>query len=212
MTTPKRGLLYHFTHLSNVASVAEHGIFCDTEVGESDRLATEVGQQGIKAKRRVRHVPIAPGGVVADYVPFYLAARSPMLGSIHKGYVPSYSGGQEEVVYLVTDVERVVDAGLEFVFTDRNAALDVARFDNDPTRLGTLVDWPLMEAKMWNNTSEEPDRMERRMAEFLVYRHVPWDLIIGVAAINDRRCRETEAMLATVGVTTAVRPRQDWYF
>jgi len=212
VTTPRRGLLYHFTHLSNLASVAENGIFSDTDVAETDRLAIEVGQQGIKAKRRLRKVPIAPGGVVADYVPFYFAARSLMLGSIHKGHVSSYSGGQEEVVYLVTDVERVVEAGLEFVFTDRNAALDVARFENDPTRVGALVDWPLMEATMWNNTSEEPDRMERRMAEFLVHRHVAWDLILGVAAIDERRCRDAEAVLATVGVTIPVRPRQDWYF
>ena len=77
MTTPKRGLLYHFTHLSNLASVAEHGIFCDTDVEGSHRLTTEVGQQGIKAKRRHRRVPIEPGGIVADYVPFYFAARSP---------------------------------------------------------------------------------------------------------------------------------------
>ena len=193
-------------------SIARYGIFCDTDVGEADRLSTEVGQQGIKAKRRLRGVPIAPGGVVADYVPFYFAARSPMLGSIHKGHVSSYSGGQEEVVYLVTDVERVVEAGLEFVFTDRNAALDVARFENDPTRVGALIDWPLMEARMWNNTSEEPDRMERRMAEFLVHRHVAWDLILGVAAIDERRCRDAEAVLATVGVTIPARPRQDWYF
>ena len=212
MTTPRRGLLYHFTHLSNLASVAEHGIFCDTDVEALHRLTTEVGQQGIKGKRRSRKVPIEPGGVVADYVPFYFAARSPMLGSIHKGHVSNYSGGQDEVVYLVTDVERVVESGLAFVFTDRNAALDVAQFDNDPTRLGTLVDWPLMEAKMWKNTSEEPDRMERRMAEFLVHRHVAWDLIVGVAAIDERRCREAEAVLATVGVTIAVRPRQNWYF
>ena len=80
------------------------------------------------------------------------------------------------------------------------------------TRVGTLVDWPLMEAKMWSNTSEEPDRMERRMAEFLVHRRFAWDLIIGVAAIDERRCRDAEAVLATVGVTTAVRPRQEWYF
>ena len=50
----------------------------------ADRLTTEVGQPDIKLKRRHRVVPIDPGGVVADYVPFYFAARSPMLGSIHQ--------------------------------------------------------------------------------------------------------------------------------
>lgn len=212
MTTPKRGLLFHFTHVSNLASIIEHGIFCDMDIEESHRLTTDVGQQRIKAARRVRRVPTGPGGVVADYVPFYFAARSPMLGSIHLGNVPTYAGGQEEVVYLVTDVDRVIESGNDFVFTDRNARLDVARFENDVSLLGALVDWPLMEGRMWNDTAEEPDRMERRMAEFLVHRHVAWNLIIGVAAIDEGRCREAEALLATMGVTTAVRPRQDWYF
>jgi hypothetical protein len=212
VTTAKRGLLYHFTHVSNLASIAEHGIFCDSNIEEPHRLTTDVGQQGIKAGRRLRQVPIVPGGVVADYVPFYFAARSPMLGSIHTGKVPTYAGGQEEVVYLVTDIDRVVESGSDFVFTDRNAKLDLAQFENDLSQVGTLVDWPLMDAKMWNNTPEEPDRMERRMAEFLVHRHVKWDLIMGVAAINEGRCREAEVVLATMGVTTAVRPRPKWYF
>lgn len=135
-----------------------------------------------------------------------------MLGSIHTGMVPTYAGGQEEIVYLVTDIDRVVESGSDFVFTDRNAKLDLAQFENDLSQVGTLVDWPLMEAKMWNNTPEEPDRMERRMAEFLVHRHVKWDLIMGVAAIDEGRCREAEVVLATMGVTAAVRPRPNWYF
>jgi ssDNA thymidine ADP-ribosyltransferase, DarT len=212
VTTLKRGLLYHFTHVSNLASIAEHGIFCDSTIGVSGRLTTDVGQQGIKAARRLRQVPIEPGGVVADYVPFYFAARSPMLGSIHMGRVPSYSAGQEEIVYLVTDIDRVVESGSDFVFTDRNARSAFAQFENDLSQVGALIDWPLMEGRMWNDTAEEPDRMERRMAEFLVHRHVAWDLIIGMAAIDEGRCREAEALLATMGVTTAVRPRQDWYF
>lgn len=212
MTTPKRGQLFHFTHLSNVASIAQHGIFCDNDAATVARLTTEVGQPDIKLKRRKRVVPMEPGGVVADYVPFYFAARSPMLGSIHQGYVPSYRGGQDEVVYLVTDIERIVSTGLSFVYTDRNAALGIASYANDPTRLGDLVDWPLMEGRMWNNTSSEPDRMERRMAEFLVHRHVPWDAIIGLAVINEQRSRETEAVLATVGVDATVRVRKGWYF
>ncbi len=75
-----------------------------------------------------------------------------MLGSIHTGMVPTYAGGQEEIVYLVTDIDRVVESGSDFVFTDRNAKLDLAQFENDLSQVGTLVDWPLMEAKMWNNT------------------------------------------------------------
>ena len=52
----------------------------------------------------------------------YYAARSPMLYIISKGDVPTYSGGQDEIVYLVTSIERVLEEHLRFVFTDRNAA------------------------------------------------------------------------------------------
>ena len=214
MTTPKRGLLFHFTHISNLASIAEHGLFCDRaiETGQAGLLPTEVAEPSIKAKRRRRPVPTGPGGVVADYVPFYFAARSPMLGAIHSGRVASYTAGQDAVVYLMTDIERLVAAGVEFVFTDRNAALEVARYGTDLTLLDEFVDWPLMEGKMWHSTEDQPGRMERRMAEFLVHRHVPWSAFLGIAAINDQRCREATDVLASLGVSTQVRARPGWYF
>ena len=214
MTTPKRGLLYHFTHISNLASIAEHGLFCDgaIETDQADLLTTEVAEPSIKAKRRRRPVPAGPGGVVADYVPFYFSARSPMLGAIHSGRVPSYPDGQDAVIYLITDIQRLLAAGTEFVFTDRNAALEVARYGTDLTLLDEFVDWPLMEGKMWHNTEDQPGRMERRMAEFLVHRHVPWHAFLGIAAINDQRCRVATDVLASVGISTQVRSRPGWYF
>ncbi len=54
--------------------------------------------------------------------------------------------------------------------------------------------------------------MERRMAEWLVHRHVPWSAIIGVAARTEERSRHASAALATVGATTIVRSRPEWYF
>ena len=93
-------------------------------------------------------VPLAPGGCVADYVPFYFAARSPMLYIISKGDVPTYSGGQDEIVYLVTSTEKVAQEGLRFVFTDRNAALGLARYGDDLQVLDDYLDWELMEGLM----------------------------------------------------------------
>lgn len=165
MTTPRRGLLFHFTHISNLASIAASGLAADSRVQADGRLQTEVGHPGIKDPRRVRPVPCGPGGVVADYVPFYFAARSPMLGSIHKGRVPTYQGGQGDLVYLVSHIDRVQELGLPFVYTDRNAYFATATFGTDVARLAELVDWPLMEQKMWSSTATEPDRQERRMAE-----------------------------------------------
>ncbi len=212
MVTRTRGLLYHFTHISNLASIAADGLFSDTQIEAGQRAPTEVGHADVKRRRRNLAVPLAPGGCVADYVPFYFAARSPMLFIISKGDVPTYSGGQEEIVYLVTSTERVVEERLPFVFTDRNAALRIAGYGNDLQDLDDYVDWDLMEGRMWKSTDEEPDRQERRMAEFLVHGHVPWSAFIGVAACNDDKCQQVEHALASVGAKVLVTPRPEWYF
>jgi len=172
----------------------------------------EVGNRDIKDRRRNREVLISPGGAVSDYVPFYFAARSPMLYAIHMGNVESYSGGEDEVVYLVTDTEAVSSAGLPFVFTDRNAALRFAKYSNDLGLLDTLVDWPLMEGRWFDNTDNEPDRLERRMAELLVHQHVPWSAFTGVAARTNSRAEQAEAILSNIGLETIVQTRPNWYF
>ena len=210
--TPRRGLLYHFTHISNLASIAAEGLYSDTQIEASQRAPTEVGNADVKQRRRNLAVPLAPGGCVADYVPFYFAARSPMLYIISKGDVPTYSGGQDEIVYLVTSTEKVAQERLRFVFTDRNAALGLARYGDDLQVLDDYLDWELMEGLMWHATDEEPDRMERRMAEFLVHGHVPWPAFIGMAARNDDKCRQAEHALSSVGVEILVKARPGWYF
>jgi hypothetical protein len=75
-----------------------------------------------------------------------------------------------------------------------------------------LIDWPLMGAKMWNNTPGEPDRRERRMAECLVHCRVPWRVIEYVAAHMPARATEARATLARFSQSIAVRTKRDWYF
>lgn len=135
-----------------------------------------------------------------------------MLYTIWKGAVSTYSRGQDEIVYLITSIEKIVQERLRFVFTDRNAALRLARYGDDLQVLDDYLDWDLMEGPMWKDTNEEPDRKERRMAEFLVHGHVPWSAFIGVAARNDEICRQVEHTLSSIGVETTVRPRPVWYF
>jgi hypothetical protein len=158
---------------------------------------------------------------VADYVPFYLAARSPMMYKLYVGGVPSFTGDHRDLVYFVSDVGRMVAAGLQFAISDRNAAKALAEFTNDVNVLGDLgvdaprsdfVDWPLMKATMWSNTREDGERMERRMAEFLVHGEVPFDLVLRVAARSDKHKTRVERLFAAAGVDLTVIVRSDWYY
>lgn len=212
MTTPQNGLLFHITHIENLPSIIAHGLRSDSAVCAAGALEVEIGEVNIKGPRRSRAVPVPPGGVVADYVPFYFAARSPMLSSIKYGNVAAYDGGQEPILYLVTDIRTIVDAGCAAVFTDRNARIAYANFFADPLLAYSQVDWKLMNQKWWNNTDAEPDRKERRMAEMLVYEAVPFPLIGAIAARSESTLARVSDLLASVEHQPTLAVRADWYF
>lgn len=209
---PVPTLLYHFTHLRHLASIATRGLLSDRLASTEGLLTNEIGQSSIKSQRRGRTVPCEPGGCVGDYVPFYFAPRSPMLYAIRAGRVAEYQEGQEPLVYLVTSVERLIDLNAATVFVDRNAALALARFSSDPGDLDELIDWPLMAARMWANSAEEPDRRERRMAECLVHRQVPWFAFEHVRTMTPRRHRDALAVLEGVEHRPRVAVTPEWYF
>lgn len=75
VSDPMRVRIFHFTHIDNLASIIATGLGCDSHACPS----VDVGNHDIKQRRAERKVPVPPGGVVADYVPFYFAPRSPMI-------------------------------------------------------------------------------------------------------------------------------------
>lgn len=222
MTTPNCGLLFHFTHQDNLPEILEAGaVLCDSVVSSRALLSNEAGDPEIKQRRREQRVTCPPGGVVADYVPFYFAARSPMMYKLHMGSVPSFTGDHHDLVYLVSHVDRMVEAGVSFAISDRNAAKALADFSNDLNVLGDLsattprsdfVDWAVMKARMWNNTPENGERMERRMAEFLVHGEVPLGLMVGIGVYSKSHQASIEQLLASVGVDLQVVVKPGWYY
>jgi len=79
----------HFTDVVHLTTILAEGLLCANDASGS-LLTKEAGNLDIKAARRFRQVDIEPYGVVADYVPFYFAPRSPMMFAISHGRVPHY--------------------------------------------------------------------------------------------------------------------------
>jgi hypothetical protein len=209
---PRPTPVLHFTRVEHLATVAENGLLSDNLARARGLLTIEIGEPGIKGPRRRRQVAAGPGGVVADYAPLYYAPRSPMMFSIHMGNVPTYQEGCDDVVYLATTIELLLEHDLDLVFTDRNAVLAIARMSDNLDDLDDLVDWPLMRQRMWNNTPQEPDRMERRMAECLVHEGIPWQCFFEVVA-NTRSCAQTvEGILGNLDHQPKLSVRSGWYF
>lgn len=182
----QRGYVVHLTSLENLGSIWQLGRLVAQSRMPAEVEVDELGSVDIKMQRRVRPITCAVGGHVADYVPFYFSARSPMLFFAHTGNPLSpFTGGQRELVHLVSHVDVIDELGCSFVITDRNAALGYARQSDNLDNLDNLIDWTLQERQYWNNTMDEPDRMERRMAEFLVHDECEVEALLDVVVMDD---------------------------
>ncbi len=203
--------IYHFTHRSNLESILRAGgLHCDSTMAAQGQHAN-VGNLDIKARRARRAVPVAVQGVVADYVPFYYATRSPMLYSIYRGGVPSCTYPQSEIVYLVCDSDAVSQSG-PFCITDRNAVLAHAQFSARLADIATLIDWPLMRERIWRNTPDDTERVERRMAEFLLHSFVAWPQVQQVGVYDAANIQYVQNLLTGQQHIPPLVIQSGWYF
>lgn len=210
---PSQRLIMHFTHVNNLPGILSAGCLqADGLVERGSSLVTEAADLDIKARRRAVPVPLPPYGTVADYVPFYFAPRSPMLFALAKGRVPTYTEGQDPLIYLVTTVEAVTAAGLRSVFSDGNCAAAITQVYADLNRLDSVIDWQLMQATMWNNTANDPDRKRRRQAEFLVHERVPASCLAGIVVRKQPMREHVGRIVAAHGSALPVRVQPSWYF
>jgi ssDNA thymidine ADP-ribosyltransferase, DarT len=205
--------IMHFTHIRNLAGILRAGCLrADASVDRASALQVEAADLAIKASRKEISVTLAPYGRVADYVPFYFAPRSPMLYKLHKGGVPTYTEGQDPLVHLVSAAETVIHAGMSCLFSDGNCAAYVTQVFDDMSLLDSMIDWEVMDALIWKNTAEDPDRMRRRMAEFLVHDHVPISCLASVVVRTEAAKQRAVDTLGTHRVALPVQTPPGWYF
>jgi hypothetical protein len=211
MARPIPTQIYHFTHVRNLPGILVAGLLCDRACQVAGSTQVEIGSRGIKERRRQRVVPIEPGGCVGDYVPFYFAPRSPMMYTLSRNNY-DFRDGFDEVVYLVSSLERLTEVDVRWIVSDRNAALGVADFVGRDGDLDSHVDWPLMRVRQWGQTERDPERPDRRMAECLAHQAVPWMAVERIVTKTSATRDTVRAILAERGHDREVSVGADWYF
>jgi hypothetical protein len=202
--------IYHITHIDNLPSIIKKGGLFACSSGATDRYVN-IAHQGIQDRRHIFPVPLPPYGTVHDYVPFYFAPRSPMLYSIYRGNVDGYDGGQRPVVYLVSTVQTVEEAGLPYVFTDGHAIMRLSNYYNSVPDL-CKIDWKIMRANFWADTEDDNDRCRRRQAEFLVHQFFPWDLFDEIVVYHGKIAKQVGRILQDSELITRIRVNREWYY
>ncbi len=154
---------------------------------------------------------VASMGVLNDYVPFYFCPRSVMLYNIWRKAPNTYGGGQEPIVHLVTDIDKIRRIVGSCFFTKQNAFMEYAEQIDDFNRMDEL-DWKTLRSPNWNNTRDDNKRRERKMAEFLAYRFVPWSCFVGIGVYSERYREEVASQLTGDQSLLPVKVMTGWYY
>jgi len=142
-------LIYRMIHIDSLNDILNDGnILCCNILHEMGKSFSSIAYPSLMERRASKHVPCGPDGNLLDYVAFYFAPRSPMLYTIFKGNVDGCPGGQEDIVYIISSVKRVVRSDIVYVFTDGHGVMEFTKFFDDLSGLNG-IDWELMNRKYW---------------------------------------------------------------
>lgn len=202
---PSDPCIYHITHVDNLASIVRQGgLWCDSQRIARNLLTTNIGHLHIKQRRLQRAVTTTAGGNLGDYVPFNFCSRSVMLFRVSRGH-DDYSGGQENIVHLVSRVSIATRLGRAWAFTDRHAELGHALHFDDLAKLPE-VPWHTMGERYWSEVKEE------RQAEFLVYGFFPWTAVTEVAVMSQATANLAFQALSSSAHRPLVTQKPAWYY
>ncbi|MDX9699385.1 MAG: DUF4433 domain-containing protein [Rhodocyclaceae bacterium] len=207
---PDKALIWRITHRRNMPWILANGLHAVNSQARSSDWVT-IGNQELIDRRGSRVVPLPPGGMLNDFVPFYFTPFSPMLLNILTGRGGVTQVPSTDIVILVSSLHRLSELGLPFVFTDRHAYTQTANYYNDLADL-RFIDWPLLQQRNFKRDPNDPEKVERYQAEALIYRQAPLQALLGVVCNTSQVKSELEEQVARSGVQLGVHCRPQWYF
>ncbi len=207
---PEKALIFRITHRRNLPWLLDHGLHCPSSDTQDDAFIT-IGSDDIIQGRATHRVPMAPGGVLADYIPFYFTPYSPMLLNIVTGRNVQ-KRPKSDIVILVSSLPKVEEAGIQYLFSDRHAYLINAEFSNNIADLATMVRWDLLQARDFKKDPEDPEKSELYQAEALIHRHLPVDALKGVVTYNEQVKNETQALVDERQLGLSIYSKPSWFF
>lgn len=202
----------HITDKRNLTTILQHKGLYSKNKGKSLKINyINIAYEGIQERISEVVVPINPSGTLHDYVPFYFAPRSPMLYAIKSSIIPGYKGNQEDIIYLISDIETIASNKISFVFTDGHPIMAFSNFYNNLKYL-KRIDWKIMKEKYWADTPEDNDRKRRRQAEFLVKDFLPVELISEIGVLNKTVQKELKDIAFKSEYDRIINVRREWYY
>ncbi len=206
---PKNTWLYRITHRENLPHILHYGI-CNKNHPDANPDFISIGNHGIITTRKDREVKIEGYGNVGEYVPFYFSPKSIMLYNILTGYGVDRIK-PEEIIFLITDIEGVINSKQLFFFSDGQANTRISRHYNDLKDLDK-VDWNVVTSGDFKKSIADNDRTRRYQAEFLIHERVPINCTKAIVVYNESCATFVKKKLATTNLVIPVHIKRTFYF
>lgn len=208
---PSSVYLYRIIHVENLEFILdEQELRCPNHT-ESDPNYIGIGDTTLIQSRGSKIIQLTPGGSFRDYISFYFGSRSPMLYEIKNGYNNVIQRNQEEIIYLVTKIDSIVEHSCNYVFFDGHGYHNFSGCYKELSDLDQ-VDWEIVKAKYWENREDDMDRKRRKQAEFLVHQSVPWSAIQGICVFNDTAKENVQNLLNSRNISCTVITKPEYYY
>ncbi len=207
---PEKALIWRIVHRDNLPWILDNGLHCGNSAVKAANWVN-IGNPELIIKRANHPVPLPPGGLLNDYVPFYFTPFSPMLRNIHTGWGGIKKRPNEEIVILVSSLHHIAGQGLPFLFTDCHAYYQWADFYDDLSDLDK-IDWPLLQRRDFKRDSEDPAKFERYQAEALIHQHLPVGGLLGIVCYTENMKKSIDQEIQAHNLNLPVYARTEWYF
>jgi len=195
----KKIRLFRMVHYRNIVYILRHGIKVDAD----DPNYIPIGDSKLINQRKKLFINEIQQDKLGEYIPFYFCGHTPMLLNIKTGYRGIKKREQNEIVFIVCDLNNIVDNCQKWCFTDGHAKNALSTFYDDLKYLDKL-DWKLINSQYWTNTQKDNDRMRRKQAEFLVYDKITLNCIQGLIVKNEERKLEMDKIILNLGLSLKV--------
>ena len=175
--------IFRMTHIGNIPHILAHGI-THANSPHSNPAYQPIGDVSLISTRNSKRIP--DGRLLGDFIPFYFGVRTPMLYVLQGGFNSVTKSKPEDIVYLVSSVQKVIDSNLDFLFTNGHAIDGLTDFFT-PAKIqevDEIVDFDATAAKFWVGTPDT-DLKRRKEAEFLVAEDLPVTCISGFVVYNE---------------------------
>ncbi|MGB3453759.1 MAG: DUF4433 domain-containing protein [Moheibacter sp.] len=194
-------------HIENVQHILSNGLTLANSKS-ANKNYIPIGDNSLIDRRGTVTVP--NGKNLNEFLPFYFWYRMPMLYVVQKGYNGVTVQNPENIVYCITNIEKIIQSRLPFLFTNGHAVSKLSKFfgKNEVNLLDEIIDFDAIKKTFWND-EEDLDLKRRKEAEFLVEGDIPLDVISGWVVYNEK----AKGRLLNFGIQDKlIAVRENFYF